>query len=71
MLEKVRESIRQIDCSSAAKFLDPDFSAKTAAAWLQHKFGITLSVDEVRNLEPLPFQELALVKASERYDEKN
>ncbi len=70
LLEKARESIQKTDLSEGARLLDPDFGLATACAWVQHKFGITLDMDEVRDLEPAALKQMVRARAEEAYQER-
>ena len=69
--EGPRGDRRRSTSAEGARFLEPDFGVQTACGWVQHKFGIELDLDEVRDLEPRAVQ--ASWSASgprQAYDEK-
>ncbi|HZZ27000.1 MAG TPA: SEC-C metal-binding domain-containing protein [Pirellulales bacterium] len=70
LLEQAREAVRQIDLSEGARFLEPDLGVKTACGWAHYKFGIMINPDDVRELEPSAFVDLARQKAREAYETK-
>ncbi|MDZ4779023.1 MAG: SEC-C metal-binding domain-containing protein [Planctomycetia bacterium] len=70
ILEKARAAIREVDLSDFAKCLDPDFSYRVACGWVQHKFGMPLGLDEVKDLEPAGFEALVRQRAAEAYRER-
>lgn len=70
LLEKSKEAIAEVDCAEGKKFLEPDFNIRTACGWVQHKFGVELSLDQVKGLEPAAFKDLVRTKAREAYDQK-
>jgi len=70
ILEKAAEAIRQVDLSDYARCLDPDFSYRVACGWVQHKFGIPISLDDVKDLDPPAFEALVRERAAEAYRER-
>jgi preprotein translocase subunit SecA len=70
LIEKAGEALQKIDLSEGAPFLQPDFGPRSACAWVRHKFGIELKLDEVRGLELGALQDLVRRKAQEAYLEK-
>ena len=70
LIDKAREAIAKIDLTDGKHFLDEDFANKTACAWVHHKFGIDLKVDELRGLEKNAIIELVHEKAVEAYEAK-
>jgi preprotein translocase subunit SecA len=70
LIEKAREAVAEIDLSEGRKFLEPDFGIRTACGWVHYKFGIELTPDEVRGLEPTAFKDLVRRRAREAYDAK-
>ncbi|HQF14202.1 MAG TPA: preprotein translocase subunit SecA, partial [Thermogutta sp.] len=70
LIEKAQQSIRTIDLSEGAKYLDPDFGLKSAINWVRSKFGIELTVEELRDLEPSAIKDLVFEKALKAYQQK-
>ncbi len=70
LIEKARAAVQRTELGQGERFLDPDFAVQTACAWVHHKFGVELTLDEVRNLELKAFKELVRRRATEAYDEK-
>ncbi|GIW90987.1 MAG: protein translocase subunit SecA 1 [Pirellulaceae bacterium] len=70
LLEKAREAIAQADLSPAAKFLDPDYPLLTTITWVKSKFGIELTLDELRGKEPEAIQSLIIDRAVAAYEER-
>jgi preprotein translocase subunit SecA len=70
LIERAREAIGKIDLSDGEPFLREDFGLRSAVLWVQHKFGIELEFDEVRDLEPDQFRRLVDERAERAYDEK-
>jgi preprotein translocase subunit SecA len=70
LIEKAREAVGEVDLSEGRKFLEPDFGVRTAIGWVHYKFGLELTPDEVRGLEPPAFKALVRQRAKEAYDAK-
>ena len=70
IIDRARESIHQIDCSGGQRFLEPDYSIRTARSWVQAKFGIEFDPGAIEQLEPEALRELVRQKALEAYEEK-
>jgi preprotein translocase subunit SecA len=70
IIDKARESIHRVDLSDGAPVLDPDFAVQTIVAWVRHKFGIELELDEVKSLELAELSKLVCQKAEACYDQK-
>lgn len=65
-----RDAIRKMDLSEGAHFLDADYSAKTVIAWVQHKFGIEIELDEIKDLEADEINALVIDRAVEAYEQR-
>ena len=70
LLEKARLAIEAHDLSEGGHVLEPDFGLKSACAWVQHKFGIPLGVDEIRDRDRPAVRALVLGKTRAMYDQK-
>jgi preprotein translocase subunit SecA len=70
MIDNAREAIARVDLSEAAPMLEEDFGYRAAAAWVQHKFGFTLDLDEIRQLEAEPLKTLVCRQAEDAYDRR-
>jgi preprotein translocase subunit SecA len=70
LIKLAHEAIARTDLSSCVRYLEPDFNLRTACAWLRDKFGVEISPDEVRDLEPAKFIELAHQRAIAAYDQR-
>ena len=70
LVEKAREAIGRIDLSGAQKLLDEDFGLRTALAWVNHKFGLEINIDEVRELDRQALKDLVNQKAEAAYDQR-
>jgi preprotein translocase subunit SecA len=70
LIEKAKESIQQIDLSEGARFLEEDFGLRTALGWVQYKFGVSLDIEQVRELSPEQFKALVREKSREAYEQK-
>lgn len=70
LIQKAQESIGTVDLNDGAKYLDPDFGIKSAVGWVRNKFGIELTVDELRDRDPAAVKALVLSRAIETYRQK-
>ncbi|HLA85191.1 MAG TPA: SEC-C metal-binding domain-containing protein [Thermoguttaceae bacterium] len=70
LIEKARAAVRETDLSQGVRFLEPDFGVQTACAWVKHKFGVDLPIDEYRDLEYEPFRRKIAALSREVYHEK-
>ena len=70
LIEKATAAVQGTDLSQGARFLDEDYGASTACAWVEHKFGVKLDVEAVRGMELPRFADLVREKAREIYAQK-
>src|SRR3954464_11393821 len=70
LIKLAHEAIGRIDLTSCARYLDADYGERTACAWLHDKFGVEISPDEARDLEPSQFIEIAHDRAIAAYDQR-
>lgn len=70
LIEKAQESIRTVDLSEGAKFLDPDFGLKSAINWVRSKFGIELTLEDLRDREPAAVKDYVYEAALKAYRQK-
>ncbi len=70
LIKLAHEAIARLDLSPAARFLESDYGQQTARAWLRDKFGVVLSSEDVRDLDPERFVALAHERAIAAYDER-
>ena len=70
LIKQAHEAIARVDLSACARFLEPDYGVYTARSWLRDKFGIELTPEEVRDLEPERFIALAHERAIAAYDQR-
>jgi preprotein translocase subunit SecA len=70
LIEKARGAVQKVDLGQGARFLEPDFGLQTVRGWVQHKFGIEIDVEEVRDLELAPFAQRVRLQAEDIYHEK-
>ena len=59
-----------MDLSDGAVFLAPDFGLKAACGWVHHKFNISLSPEEVADLDAAAMKTLVRQRAEAAYHEK-
>ena len=69
-IEKAKAAIHATDLSDGAHMLDDDFSARTAIAWVQHKFGFNIDLEEVKDLDASAVIDLVYNKAVECYEQR-
>ena len=70
LIEQAQESIRKVDLSQGASFLDPDFGYASTCNWVKHKFGVGLDLDEVRSLDAAALKKLVREKAVAAYEQR-
>ena len=70
LIERAKAALAKVDLSRGAQFLDPDFPLQSACGWVRLKFGIELSIDEVRRLELEAFVQHVRLRAEAAYREK-
>ena len=70
LMEKAHKATNEVDISSCAPLLEPGFDVRTARAWLDDKFSIELTEDDVADKEPAEIIELAQERAVESYDRR-
>jgi preprotein translocase subunit SecA len=68
LLSAARDAIKQVNFDDGKQFLDHDYGQKFAAAWAQRKFGITIGIEEFRNLDLKQAKDLFYKKAMETYE---
>ncbi len=70
LIERAHAAIEKIDLREGARFLSPDFGLRTTCAWVLHKFGLKLDLEEIDSLEPVEIKELIRRRAEAAYHEK-
>jgi preprotein translocase subunit SecA len=70
LIEKANEAIEKKDLSEGARFLERDFAVQEACAWVEHKFGLKLKLDEVQDLDAPAFKDRVRRMAMKAYDER-
>jgi preprotein translocase subunit SecA len=70
LIKLAHQAIERIDLSQTERYLDPDFGVRTACAWLRDKFGVEMSANEARDLEPPQMTSLAQQRATAAYDQR-
>ncbi|MEX0611676.1 MAG: SEC-C metal-binding domain-containing protein, partial [Pirellulales bacterium] len=70
LMKLAHEAISRTDLSACARYLEPDFGMRTACAWLRDKFGVEISAEKVRDMEPYQFIELAHQRGIAAYDQR-
>ena len=70
LIERAQAALQKIDLAEGGRFLEGDFGIQTACAWVRHKFGIELAIEEVRSLDIASFKRLVQERARAAYEEK-
>ncbi|MGQ9573945.1 MAG: preprotein translocase subunit SecA [Thermoguttaceae bacterium] len=70
LIEKAHEAVQKTDLSAGARFLEPDYGLRAACAWVRHKFGVELDIDELRSLELPAIKQLVRQRARQTYEER-
>ncbi len=70
LIDKARAAIRKVKIDGSEQMLDADYGMKTAAAWVQAKFGFEIDPNEFRDLSQEMAVDLVAKRAIEKYDEK-
>ena len=70
LVKRAQEYIQNLDCSEGHRYLDPDYGLKSALEWLAYKFGLRLSLEEIRDKEPEEIKELVRQRVREIYRQK-
>ncbi len=70
LIADAHKAIDKVELDGLRRFLDPDYSIKTACAWLHDKFGVELAPDEMAKLDANAFTTLAHERARAAYDER-
>ncbi|XZE53323.1 preprotein translocase subunit SecA [Planctomycetaceae bacterium SH139] len=51
LIEKAHAKVAKVDLSDGEHFLAPDYGLRSLCAWLRHKFGIEVTIEELRDRE--------------------
>ncbi len=70
LVEKAHAAISSVDLSDGGQFLDPEFGLRSCVGWVQHKYGVELTLEEIRELELPQIVELVRGRAVETYERK-
>ncbi len=70
LLEHARHAVSKRDLSFGERFLDPQFGLRSVCGWVQRKFGVTLDLDQVAELDVAALKDLIRQKAYETYRDK-
>ena len=70
LIDKAREAIGKVDLSEGAPLLDEKFGARTAAAWVKHKFGFEIGLETVLRPDRPELKKLIGEQAEKCYDVK-
>ena len=50
--EKAREALQKVDLSDGQTFLEATLGSRPPCAWVRHKFGLDIPMEEVEGLDP-------------------
>jgi preprotein translocase subunit SecA len=67
LTEAAAEQLDKKDCAPVSDFLKPDFALKTFIEWARAKFDISISLDQMKNLDGEQMEKLVLEKTAEKY----
>ncbi len=70
LIGKAREAIRRVDLSQGKDLLSSDYGLRSLAGWVKNKFGVTIQIDEIRNMEPDELKNRVCQLAESAYDGK-
>jgi preprotein translocase subunit SecA len=70
LIERARDALSQVDLAEGAPMLAEDYGLRTTVAWVKHKFGIDVAVDDIRGREIDAIKKLLEQQAAECYDRK-
>ncbi|HIA19932.1 MAG TPA: preprotein translocase subunit SecA, partial [Planctomycetaceae bacterium] len=70
LIEQARLTVSKIELSDGESLLDEDYAFTTAIAWAEHKFGVILELNEIRDADPDELKELVYGKAEAIYGHK-
>lgn len=70
LINKVQEALREVDLSEGARLLDPDYGISSACSWVQRKFDLEISPDQLADMEPAEIKERMKQLAREAYRQK-
>jgi preprotein translocase subunit SecA len=68
LYDKAVAAVRATDLSEGAPYLQPDFGSRTIVAWVKHKFGIEIPLEEIKDVEAAPVMEIVRKKAHASYE---
>ena len=70
LIEKAHHAIGEVDLSDGEPFLDPEFGLRSTVGWVRHKFGVDLTLDDVRGLELPQVVDLVRDRAIATYEQR-
>ncbi len=70
LLEKAEEFIQKQDLAEGAQFLAEDYGVRTAVAWVEHKYGVMIDLEDAKKIEPAEFKRRIVELAHQAYEEK-
>ena len=70
LIEEARKTVAKIEVADGEPLLDDDYAFNTTIAWAQHKFGVYLELDKIRDSDPEELKQLVYEKAEAVYGNK-
>lgn len=70
LIERAFEILHAVDLTEGAPLLDEDYGTNMLVAWMKHKFGIEIQLEQIRLLEPEQIKSRLVEKAEEAYRRK-
>jgi preprotein translocase subunit SecA len=70
LIKQSREAIAAIDLSEGARVLEEDFGRQSTVGWVQYKFGLVISLDELKDKEPEAIKAFVRKQARAVYDQR-
>lgn len=70
LIEKAEEAIGRVDLSEGEELLDPDYPLRAVVGFAAMKFGVQLTEDELRDVEPEVIKEMLYERAAAAYEQR-
>ena len=70
LIDQARQTVSKIELSDGEPLLDENYAFLTTIAWANHKFGVDLELDEIRDSDPEVLKQLVYEKAEDIYGDK-
>ncbi len=70
LIERAFQVVHAVDLSEGATLLDEHYGVNMLLAWMKHKFGIEVELDQVKSLEPEQIKQRLISMAESAYRRK-